>query len=212
MATVCVFKGSKEIADSIWASWKSVVNAFPDASAGGKVFGLDALSWKTVDTIFLHLRLSYLGANPLVLRIIMVLFNWCAVYYLLTRLDVMKAGSQQPMNHTYMSDVVLSQFLFMVPMFGILSSDWGRTLPYWAISSVFIFHVFKNDNLLFPSVLSSFSFKIQHFIESNKLFLSPYTYLMVVMVAPFSLYWAPDLGNLIQTELLRYARNILLLL
>ena len=212
MAIVCVFKGNKEIADSIWNSWSPVVNAFPDFSEGGKIFGLDALSWKTIDTILLHLRLSYLGANASVFRIFVVMFNWMAVYYLLTRLDVLKRGESTTMNHTYMSDIVLVQFIFLIPMFGILSSDWGRTLPYWAVSSVFLYHVFKSDFFVSPSSLSSLSQKLQGlFMNKKELFLSPYFYLMILLVTPFSLYWAPDINNLIQTDLLRYARNAMLM-
>lgn len=211
MAIVCVCKGNKEIADSIWNSWSPVVNAFPDLSEGGKIFGLAALTWKTIDTVFLHLRLSYLGANASVLRIFVVMFNWMVVYYLLTRLDVMKKGESTTMNHTYMSNVVLTQFLFMIPMFGILSSDWGRTLPYWAVSSVFIYHVFKADFIIFPSRLSLLSQKLQgFFLHKKSIFLSPYFYLTILLVTPFSLFWAPDLSNLIQTILLRYVKNAVL--
>lgn len=207
MGLVCIFKGNKNVAEMIWASWTPIISMFPDLSEGGKVFGIDALTWNLKETIFLHLSLSYLGANASFFRIFVVVFNWVAIYYLLTRLDVTKKESDT-MNHEYMSNILLIQFVFMIPMFGILSSDWGRTLPYWSVSSVFIYHIFKIDLFVTPSRISSLSQRLQGYIMHKKrIFLSPYFYMTMLLVTPFSLYWAPDLDNLIQTDLLRYAQK-----
>ena len=210
MFLVCFFKGNQEIADLIWKSWIPVINAFPDFSQGGKVYGMDALTWKTLDTILLHLRLSYLGINASAFRVVLVIFNWLSIYYLLTRLDVisMKTRKNTAMNHTYMSNIVIIQFLSLLPMFGILSSDWGRILPYWSITSVFIYHIYKTDSIIFPSHLTKISTSLQGYIvKHKKILLSPYFYVFLIMISPFPKFWAPDTNNTIQISLVQYIKK-----
>lgn len=132
-------------------------------------------------------------ASPAVWRIPLVIFNLLAAYYLVTRLNAVNMGlyRTKPMNHVMMSNVALIQFIAMLPMFTVLSCDWGRTIPYWVISSLMFYCVFKKEPITFSSPLSSMSSRIQGLISSSKVLSSPFTYILLVLLAPVPTYNAP---------------------
>lgn len=203
MTAVCLFKGDKGVAQAIWASWSEVFAAYPDASGVSQVGpGVQALGWSAVSTFKYHFHSAYFGcASSSPLHVILALFVILSAYFLLTRIDCVSMGKSRPkhLNHTLLSDVALVQFIALIPMFTVLSCDWGRTLPYWVLSSLFFYHVFKHEAVTFPPVLTKFSQTIHGFIDGNRLLRSPATYLLLVLLTPVPNYYAPlDHVNTIQ--------------
>lgn len=193
MALVCLFKGNEAIAQTVWASWEPIISRYqPDATTIGN--GVGALGWDTGAIIPYHLVTSLVGhAHPSAWRIPLVLFNLLAGYFLLTRLDSVNMGlyRTRPMDHAFMSDVAVIQFIALLPMFTVLSCDWGRTLPYWVITSFLLYHTFKDEPVAFPAMLSRMSIGVQRFITGNRLLRSPHFYILIALLAPVPYYFAP---------------------
>lgn len=203
MSVVCLFKGDKSVADAIWASWGRVFAAYPDAGGVSQVgSSVQALGWNAVSTFKYHFHSAYFGStSSSPLHVILALFVILSAYYLLTRIDCISMGKSKSnhLNHTLLSNITLVQFIALLPMFTVLSCDWGRTLPYWVLSSLFFYHVFKQEEVTFPSCLTKPSRAIQGFISGNRLLRSPITYLLLVLLTPVPNYYAPlDHINTIQ--------------
>ena len=95
-------------------------------------------------------------------------------------------------------------------MFTILSCDWGRTIPYWIISSFFFYHTFKGGQVAFTPLLSRMSTAVQQFITGNRFLRSPYTYITLVLLAPVPSYFAPlDHINTIQQRICLWSADII---
>ena len=193
MGAACIFKGNENVAQAIWDSWVPVVGRYQaDVSKMG--WGVFALTWSPEMIFPSHFSTSLMGdVSPAVWRIPLVLLTLLAGYYLVTRLNAVDMGlyRPKPMNHVMMSNVALIQFVAMLPMFTVLSCDWGRTIPYWVISSLMFYYVFKQEPTTFASPLTSMSSRIQEKISKSKVLSSPYTYILLVLLAPVPTYNAP---------------------
>ena len=193
MAAACLFKGNENVAQAIWDSWVPIIGNY-QADTAKMGWGVFALTWSPEMIFPSHFSTSLMGdVSPAVWRIPLVILNLLATYYLVTRLNAVNMGLYRlkSMNHALMSNVVLVQFVAMLPMFTVLSCDWGRTLPYCAISSMFFYHVFKNERVHFLPFLTRTSDRIQAFISGNKVLSSPFTYILLVLLAPVPTYNAP---------------------
>ena len=193
MAAVCIFKGNENVAQVIWDSWAPVIGRYQaDTSSMG--WGVSALTWSPELIFPSHFSTSLMGdVSPAVWRIPLVIFNLLTAYYLVTRLNAVDMGlyRPKPMNHVLMSNVALIQFIAMLPMFTVLSCDWGRTIPYWVISSCLFYYVFKQEPVSFASYLTKTSSRIQGWISNSKVLSSPFTYILLVLLAPVPTYNAP---------------------
>ena len=203
MTIVCIFNGDTNTAEIIWTSWGKVFSHFPcnsDTTIIGE--GVDALTWGTQETFANHLKAAYIGSHsPSYWRIPLVLFNIFASYLLVSRINAVDMGlyRKKQMDHVSMSNVLLIQFASMIPMFTVLSCDWGRTIPYWLFSSLFVYHIFKTEKTEAFCYLSKISHNLQNYISSNKILCSNYTYILLVLLCPISGACAPfDFANTFQ--------------
>ncbi len=215
MAIVCLFKGDQQTAETIWASWGKVLGTFQPQAVDGMGKSVEALAWDARETFGNHLYTSYLGCfHPSLWGIPLTLFNLLATYYLLTRANSVKTGiyPQRSMSHATMSDIVLVQFIALLPMYTVLSCDWGRTLPYLVISSVFFYHLFKQEAPLFSRHLNRLSTRMQDAISALKPLNLPAVYILLVLLTPIPRYHVPfDTVNTFQqkfwTEILHYINH-----
>ncbi len=211
MGLVCLFKGDQQMAESVWASWAAVFNTYQPKASAEIGLSVKALGWDAMETFYNHFYTGYIGCHaPRLWRIPLALLNLPITYLLVTRLNSVKTGiyPQRAMNHTAMSDIVLVQFFALLPMYTVLSCDWGRTLPYLVISSVFFFHLFNQERPLFSRRLSRVSARLQDGISAIKPKHLAIAYILLVLLAPIPRYYAPlDTTNTFQqrfqVELLR---------
>jgi hypothetical protein len=56
---------------------------------------------------------------------------------------------------------------------------------------MFFYHLFKDEPVKFMPSLTAASSRIQTFISGNRTLRSPYTYILLVMLAPVPTYKAP---------------------
>ena len=205
MAVACLFKGNQQIAEAIWASWGKMFSAFQPDAINQMGLSIEALGWDASETFGNHLYTSYLGCfHPSYWGIPLTLFNLLATYYLVTRVNSVKTGiyPQRAMSHVTMSDIVLVQFVALLPMYTVLSCDWGRTLPYLVISSVFFYHIFKQETPLFSYRLTRVSTRLQDAISGVKPLNLPAVYILLVLLVPIPRYHVPfDSLNTFQQKL-----------
>lgn len=214
MAVVCLFKGDKSVADAIWASWDKVFATYPAPGNASQIgASVQAIGWESVSSFGRHFYNAYVGCvNPSPWGVPLALLVMLSAYYLLTRINTVTMGRFMPkrVDHTLLSNVALVQFISLLPMFTVLSCDWGRTLPYWVLSSLFFYHVFHCEAVVFPSVLTRISRTVQNFISGNRLLRSPYTYLLLVLLTPVPNYYAPlDHINTIQQRHCLYIHDLI---
>ena len=160
MALVCLFKGDGQLPKTIWQSWHSVFQAYPDSNFSLSYIynnignSVNALSWRTVETMEYHLNKIGFANHPTndycYLAVSIVLWVWMMLgyYYMVTRLNTVHFRKRPMAQHTEeeLSNTVLLQFVFMLPMFTVLSCDFGRTIPYWIFSSLMAVYFFGKLN------------------------------------------------------------------
>ena len=215
MAVVCLSRGDKGVADAIWASWGNVFAAYPSSADPTQVgLGVQALGWDMASAFAKHLYGAFVGnSSPSLWRVPLTMLVLLSVYYLITRIDISTMGKSRakPADHMLLSNVALVQFISLVPMFTILSCDWGRTLPYWVLSTLMFYHVFHHDGMVpFSAMLTRTSRAIQDFIDSHKPLSSPLFYLLLVLLTPIPNYYAPlDHLNTIQQRCCAYILDVI---
>ena len=80
-------------------------------------------------------------------------------------------GHKAQQTDLEISNTLIIQFLFMIPMFTVLSCDFGRTIPYWVFSSLMAVACFGKLDLNF---LRKFKIELQFSvsdIDLNNLYL-----------------------------------------
>lgn len=175
MAITCIHKGDAQVAADVWASWRECMERYP---TGGNINeigeGVKALGWDTRETFAYHF-----GRNWLKPLFPVKLLQLAALYYLVTRINTLDLGwnKLKPVNRTRMSNYMLLQFVFLLPMFTVLSCDMQRIWCYWVFTTLMAYHCFGDAELPFFGVLSRLSGKIQRGMDRWKFLSSPYAYL-----------------------------------
>lgn len=216
---VSFFKGDENVANIIWQSWYGVMKAYPDGQnsvvMGGQ--GVKALAWQALPTFLYHLRTTYLGVDTLMWRIpihvIFQLANFGFVYYFTTKINTVNPKLYSLAledNGMKISNFMLVQFVFMLPMFTILSCDVGRTLPYWVFSSLMACHIFGTLNIPWVDKISQ---KLQAYLSYSWLN-KPFCYLLLMLLVPIPPYGAPGWKNcplmMVVDMLVQTAHNFIL--
>jgi len=196
MSTVCFYKGNSLIAKDIWQSWQGCFNLFPDVH--GTSFdschvgtGVNALTWSTISTIQFHLSKNY--PNPCVFFLACWMF--IAYFYIVSNLnsiDLSFNSCKCDNQSLRISNTLLPQAIFMIPLFTILSCDIGRTLSWWIFSSLFAVYVFGDLNLAPIVRCSNCLQKIYQKVSR----ICPYIYVLLVLTVPFAMVNGPTLDNI----------------
>ena len=72
-------------------------------------------------------------------------YVFAALFYLLTRLNTISLFTSKSVsvNSTILGGVFMIQFAAVFPLFGFLSCDMWRTIPYLTISTLFFYYFFS---------------------------------------------------------------------
>lgn len=149
MVLVCFFKGSQNAAEIIWSSWQPMLD-YVGADSSKMPAAINFLTLDTKEVMAMHLRADY-GIN---LHDWSINFNQlCAgllfligFYYLTIQMPRSKYDDSES---AVLSDVFLFQFIFLIPMFTILSCDVGRTMNYVITTSFFITYLMNKYRIYF---------------------------------------------------------------
>ena len=132
------YKGDYNIVQAIWRSWLPLIGEQPVG------YSVDALGWNTGKTLIAHFHRNFLdpisGSIP-----IPSIFKWIGIFSIVYYLSVntlwvfQKNNNQSEGDRTYLSFLVVFQFISLLPMFTILSCDYLRLMHYWILSSFAVY-------------------------------------------------------------------------
>ncbi|MGN0036711.1 MAG: hypothetical protein ACI36X_05790 [Bacteroidaceae bacterium] len=219
MAAVCICKGNQGVVDAIWASWQPCMEQYPqawDASTDPIDNGVGALAWNSKDTFRMHIHMNFLCNFHPEIRYrylpsaLLTLLNFVLVYYFVTRINTvdLKWNRLKPLDTLRMSDIMLLQFVSMLPMFTVLSCDFGRTIPYWVFSTLFAYHFLQGEDVRFPSPLTACSARLQHIIDRLKWLSSPWVYALLLLYLPLSMVGGATYGASWLIRIIRWAWHL----
>ncbi len=182
--------GDRNAAEIIWQSWMPYFETYsfdgtlPDIGAG-----VESLDGNLVTNH--HLAFGVAWKSKFLESIPVWPFNIyviIAIYYLFTRMDVFASNkSITDTNRIQMSNILLLQLLFTMPMLGILTNDWYRTVPYICITTCFLCYLLP-DRAFVPKFVDELSICLQSKIDRRNILCNPYFYLFVIITLPLCLY------------------------
>lgn len=210
MGCACIFKGNEDVANNIWNSYAPYFQEeFGEMLSRGE--GVNALTWSIDDTISYHTRGNFL--KPL-FGFIPSLFAWCLIFfiafYLMVNINKIRMFNyeRKDVDNAQLASILLLQLVSLLPLFTVLSCDFGRIFTYWSLSS---FYIFAFYNKVEYSIFSFISSRYVTFCNNNKLLQRSSFYIIssIFIMVPFVLFHKPfqtsAVGNLI--NVISYAIN-----
>ena len=182
--------GDTNIPDIIWQSWKPCFETYPyghDMPSIGP--GVEWLS-KTLKSngplaFSISWKSSFIGCLPCWPFNI---YTIIAIYYLFTRMDMFSETFTQ-VHRTQISNILILQLLFIMPMLGLIANDWYRSVPYCCITTCFLCYLFRDSQYVpVPSFVNRTSRYIQTTIEKSKMLNNPWVYYIILVTLPLCLY------------------------
>lgn len=161
-----IFKGDAGSATAIWNSWSELFETYPDGTSHPMGLGVKAIGWSATGTFLNTLKWTFMGVDgqQTYWKIPLTLLLFVSVYYLATRVDachLSKDDGRRKVDSIRLSNIVLFQFVILLPFYSFLSCDLGRTLAYWVLSSLFFYHVFPDFNICFHNTITKLSRNLQ---------------------------------------------------
>ena len=187
MLAVCLFKGDNNVAQSIWNSWMPCFENYP--MTGHMPPMGSAVEWLTYDTSYalpFHIHKFWLS------KFIYSLPSWpfniyviACTFILVTRLNTINVQfwPLHSVDSSKLGSVLLLQLLFLFPMFGLLSFDFGRIIMYWTLSSLFAYH-WLHEYFTIPQSIQRISTKLQTAIDKTRIAKYRWLYLTVLITLP----------------------------
>lgn len=192
MATVCLNSGNGEQATAVWNSWLPCMETFP-CGANTTLIG-DGVNFfnKPLPEVFkMHFDLmwssSFTGNIP---SLPFTIYTFVCIPYLVVKSGVMDMNTWRlkKANKPLLTGIMLMQFIFVSPMYGLLSCDFGRTVTCIVISSLFAYHFLNDKAITIPRLITKASTAFNRFIDSHNILSSPYFYTFALFTLPLSAY------------------------
>lgn len=190
MTAVCLCKGDSDTARAIWTSWQPMMEQhLIGTTINGMGYGTDFLTWSLRDALSLHVSRSWTNEFAFGLPSFpLTIYSFICIYYLVTRLNTVNMHIWQldDTRTKALSNILIMQFVFMLPLFGFLSCDFGRTIPCWVISSLAATAAFGDKGDISPAFVRMLTDKLQQSINRISLLHNPMTYLVLLVTLPLS--------------------------
>lgn len=214
---VVMHKGDAEVMTAIWQSWEPCFIAYPTGNGEipGTGNGVEFLNMTSIEAIALHIRLVWLARfAPYVPSFPFNIYLIICTYYLVTRLNIvdMKVYKLHAYDKILLSNIVIVQFVFLLPMFGFLSCDLGRVIPYWVISSLFLYYIVDKNNIssnIVPLFVTRFSIWAQGKMDQLSFLNKPWMYCVLIITLPLNCYYGATYGGIVPIQYLLKALKIL---
>ena len=192
---LCYSKGSFEVANEIINSWNAILPDSPLMYQSENSIG--ALSWDSVEAFIFHFKTN-IGTNYRATGIVFVPLQIMIYYYLLTNfLSVFgKNNSFNEESKSILSSLYLVTIVGLIPMFTILSCDFGRVTQYATIAAFASFVIIPN-NILRKGLGTWTLCKVRRFNDLLCRFLPPnrgLLLLLLLLVAPSPIGFSLDMA------------------
>ncbi len=188
MILVCLAKGSNTVATSIWNSWMPLFDHIGKEYLPDHIpAAINFLERPTGEVFKFHLDLNFhLWDNKCFLYITGSLFFFILSYYLTTRAPRKQAASQS--EYLLLSDLYIAQFVCLLPMFSVLSCDFGRTIYYVILTSYFLTYLLlKNGIQMEIPVIHTISVKMQSLFSHRFFFNNIWSYTILLFIIPYNI-------------------------
>lgn len=182
---IAFFHGNESTPQVIWYSWMPCFENYPVGSTPSLGTGVDGLHITLSEAIKMHFTISWLSEFSLGLPVWPFnLYLLIAIYFLMTRsVRMSKTILSYKIDGVQISNILILQLLFTLPMLGLIADDWYRLIPYCCITTCFLCYLFPDRNCM-PIVLDRFSEKIQQKINKSAWLSNPWLYYFVLVSLP----------------------------
>lgn len=205
---IIINKGSENVMASIWESWQPCFQTYPPKSGiipdvGN---GVEFLRRSSYNAIAMHVNLVWLSNfAPYIPSWPFNIYIIVCTYYLVTRINTidMKFYKLGYVNKVLLSNIVILQFILLIPMFGFLSCDLGRVVPYWVISSLFIYCVTvedSNSSLVSIPFVSKISAFMQNKIDGMDFLNKSWLYCLIILTLPLNCYYGATYMGIVPVQ------------
>ena len=174
---------------SIWQSWSPYINStegFQNNTIGRAVQFLEMTNREVFE---MHFDITF-GDHPLA-SLITLIIVFCLAFFLSTYMPVEDNKRMTPNpNKSELCKILIFQFFVQIPLFTILSCDFGRTIPLSIYTTFFLFHFsYQNEVKIFATkFIANISNRMMHFSDSHALIGNPWLYYATVILFPFQTF------------------------
>lgn len=151
-----VYKGDKTCSEAIWYSWNNYFLHYDTEALLKPVSetissSVKSLAWTTDFALAHHIDVNFRTTSWGIPSSIYWLFALYFFYYVMMRPNILKetigGGIICKFNALQLSNILLFNFVFMLPMFTILSCDLSRSFVFLSISSIVLYCVIPHSIL-----------------------------------------------------------------
>ena len=191
MMLSCIFRGNAKQVDDIWQSWIPYISQYVDIDKENVGLAIQFLGLQNTDVFEMHFK-SNLSDNP-IMAITTLIIVISLAFYLCTHIPTVNTYNktiQENINKYELGRILLFQLFIQLPMFTILSCDYGRTIPYSLYTTFFTFHLKKEYylDLNVTRIISNISNKIMHSLNSVALLNNVWVYMLIILLFPFQIF------------------------
>lgn len=188
MILSCIFRGTVEQVDEIWQSWVPYISQYVDIENENIGLAIQFLGMTNKEVFAMHYDITF-ADNPLLATITLIIV-FILAYYLCTQIPIVDKDNRMitANDDKYeLSKVILFQLIVQLPMFTLLSCDYGRTIPISLYTAFFLFHFSKEYGIKLDvtNIISKTSDCIMNMFNSHSLFNNIWVYIVTVLVFPF---------------------------
>lgn len=196
MVLSCIFRGTDNQVNDIWQSWLPYLSQYVDIQNENIGFAIQFLGLTNQEVFSLHYECTFRDNMPL-WTIITLIIVFSLAYFLCTYVpSVYREGKRlcENIDKYEISKILLFQLFIQLPIFTLLSCDYGRTIPMSLYTSLFIFHMSKMNGykVYVTNIIGNTSDKIINSLNSYTVFNNPWFYIFTILLFPFHTF-APSL-------------------
>lgn len=196
MVLSCIFRGTDNQVNDIWQSWLPYLSQYVDIQNENIGFAIQFLGLTNQEVFSLHYECTFRDNMPL-WTIISLIIVFSLAYFLCTYVpSVYREGKRlcENIDKYEISKILLFQLFIQLPIFTLLSCDYGRTIPMSLYTSFFIFHMSKKNGykVYVTNIIGNTSDKIINSLNSYTVFNNPWVYIFTILLFPFHTF-APSL-------------------
>ena len=184
----CIFRGNVEQVNYIWQSWVPYISQYVDINNENIGLAIQFLGMTNKEVFAMHYDITFADNPLLATTTLMIVF--ILAHFLCTHIPMVDKYNKSitPNKDKYeLSKIICFQLLVQLPMFTLLSCDYGRTIPISLYTAFFIFHFSKEFGIKMDvtDIISKASDKIMNFFNSHALFSNVWVYIVVILFFPF---------------------------
>ena len=213
MLLSCVFKGTEKQSTYIWNSWIPIINPYTTDNSIEKGVGLLFLENSNKDVFIYHIGENF-GFTPyrIVISIIILSLILSSVYYLCT--FVPKIINKRIIIKYYdgIGKILIFQIIIQIPMFTILSNDFGRTIPMSIFTTFIIYHLSNTQKITIyvTPMIERLNNSIDNMIKRMNILKYYPMYFIIMLLFPLRIWSTPYIyDNIIYHLFIRLNKYIL---